>query len=527
MIKILVVEDENIIRKGLIGTIDWLSVGFVVAGEAINGKDGLEKIEKINPDLVITDIRMPIMDGLEMLRKAEEKGFKFEKILLTSYGEFEYAQEGIKLGVIDYILKPIQRQQLFALLEKVSLLYKTQKKQETEKKKMGRAYFVRYIQALLLGRADKEALDYIHKKVSFSNRIRYIHIELEEKEEVLDFQDMRTYQKVVFQNCRKYLGSEKEDLVFMDIVGRKEWLDIGFLYDVGIAVDNGMEEEAYLKEFLEGIAVDLPVKVRSYVGDAVSSIEDISESFRTAILARSFHVFQVDKSILYYSEEKIETSGKIINKNSIEELLKAVEENNTGKILEKGRIVYQELNQQNVDLEMTQMNMNYLLVNLAHLGLGQDESLNQDEIIQYIRSNVFENSTLRGGQENFCRFMQEYGEYLGELRKNTSHGVLGCVEKEIREHYQENITLKEFSKKYFVNSAYLGQMFRKQYGISFKEYLNNYRIEKAAEYLLHTDDKIYQIADKVGYKDLDYFINKFIAVKGCTPTNYRKKVNCR
>ena len=103
---------------------------------------------------------------------------------------------------------------------------------------------------------------------------------------------------------------------------------------------------------------------------------------------------------------------------------------------------------------------------------------NQDEIIQYIRSNVFENSTLRGGQENFCCFMQEYGEYLGELRKNTSHGVLGCVEKEIREHYQENITLKEFSKKYFVNSAYLGQMFRKQYGISFKEYLNNYRIEK-------------------------------------------------
>ena len=352
-------------------------------------------------------------------------------------------------------------------------------------------------------------------------------MELEEKGESLDFQDMRTYQKVVFLNCRKYLGSEKEDLVFMDIVGRKEWLDIGFLYDVGIAAEKGMEEEAYLKAFLEAIAEDLPVKVRSYVGDAVSSIEDISESFSTAILARSFHVFQVDKSILYYSEEKIETSGKIINKNSIEELLKAVEENNAEKILEKGRVVYQELNQQNVDLEMTQMNMNYLLVNLAHLGLGQDESLNQDEIIQYIRSNVFENSALRGGQENFCRFMQEYGEYLGELRKNTSHGVLGCVEKEILEHYQENITLKEFSKKYFVNSAYLGQMFRKQYGISFKEYLNNYRIEKAAEYLLHTDDKIYQIADKVGYKDLDYFINKFIAVKGCTPTNYRKKVNCR
>lgn len=133
MVKILVVEDENIIRKGLIGTIDWLSAGFVVAGEAINGKDGLEKIEKIKPDLVITDIRMPIMDGLEMLRKAEEKGFKFEKILLTSYGEFEYAQEGIKLGVIDYILKPIDEDIFYKALEKAKEKIKRRETLETVK----------------------------------------------------------------------------------------------------------------------------------------------------------------------------------------------------------------------------------------------------------------------------------------------------------------------------------------------------------------------------------------------------------
>ncbi len=133
MVKILVVEDENIIRKGLIGTIDWLSAGFVVAGEAINGKDGLEKIEKIKPDLVITDIRMPVMDGLEMLKKAEEKGFKFEKILLTSYGEFEYAQEGIKLGVIDYILKPIDEDIFYKALEKAKEKIKRKETLETVK----------------------------------------------------------------------------------------------------------------------------------------------------------------------------------------------------------------------------------------------------------------------------------------------------------------------------------------------------------------------------------------------------------
>ncbi len=133
MIKVLIVEDEDIIRKGFIGTIDWLSAGYTVAGEAVNGEDGLEKIEELKPDLVITDIRMPVMDGLEMLREAEKRKLKFEKILLTSYGEFEYAQEGIKLGVTDYILKPIDEDILYEALKKVKERIKSLEKLETVK----------------------------------------------------------------------------------------------------------------------------------------------------------------------------------------------------------------------------------------------------------------------------------------------------------------------------------------------------------------------------------------------------------
>lgn len=119
MIKILIVEDEEIIRKGLINTIDWLSKDCTIIGEAINGKDGLEKIEKLSPDLVITDIRMPILDGLEMIKEAMKKNYNFEKIILTSYGEFEYAKESINLGVIEYILKPVDEDILYKALDKV------------------------------------------------------------------------------------------------------------------------------------------------------------------------------------------------------------------------------------------------------------------------------------------------------------------------------------------------------------------------------------------------------------------------
>ena len=98
------------------------------------------------------------------------------------------------------------------------------------------------------------------------------------------------------------------------------------------------------------------------------------------------------------------------------------------------------------------------------------------------------------------------------------------VEKEIRENYASNITLKSLSEKYYVNSAYLGQLFRKKYGQSFKDYLNNYRMEQAADALLRTDKKIVQIAEDVGYHDLDYFTNRFIQIKGCTRARFRKKM---
>ena len=116
-------------------------------------------------------------------------------------------------------------------------------------------------------------------------------------------------------------------------------------------------------------------------------------------------------------------------------------------------------------------------------------------------------------------------EYLAQLRKKVSRGILADIEKEVKENYAENLTLKDLSEKYYVNAAYLGQLFRKKYGVSFKDYLNNYRMEKAAQLLVRTDKKIYEVAEEVGYRDLDYFVNRFITAKGCTPAKFRKQAS--
>lgn len=176
-----------------------------------------------------------------------------------------------------------------------------------------------------------------------------------------------------------------------------------------------------------------------------------------------------------------------------------------------------------MDRQMIDMNLNYLLFGLVHLAVQQSDEVSREEVFSMVRENGFDFHTMRGNQENLEKFVCEYAEYLVRIRKNSSRGVLADVEKEISERYAENLTLKEMSGKFFVNSAYLGQLFKKKHGISFKEYLNNYRIEQAAELLLRTDMKIYEIAEKVGYHDLDYFINRFISAKGCTPSRFRKK----
>ncbi|MEG1520093.1 MAG: response regulator [Clostridia bacterium] len=119
MIKVLIVEDEEIIRNGLRYTVDWLKMDCAVVGACEDGEEGLLAIEKLKPDVVITDIKMPIMDGLEMLEKAIDKGYNFQSIVLTSYSEFEYAVKSIKLKVFDYITKPISDERLTTVMANI------------------------------------------------------------------------------------------------------------------------------------------------------------------------------------------------------------------------------------------------------------------------------------------------------------------------------------------------------------------------------------------------------------------------
>ncbi len=526
MLKVLLVDDEPFILQGLKVLIDWEAEGFEIAGTATNGEEALKFLLQQKVELIIADINMPGMSGLSLLEKIRNEQISDAYyVILSGYAEFSYAQQAIRYECKDYILKPVEREKIIGILQKIIMLNHTmQEKIETDRE-MERAYLARNVISLISGKYDEQNLEYVKTHMHLSGNLRYIGIQLDNvlmQEEITD-EEKRVCQRKLYQACLKFIKEDSGHCVF-DVSASEKIYDIGLVYCDYMAKNSQMDEKKYLENFLAYLRGNVCFPVIMLVGKTVTDISNIARSYGTVGMLRSFLGFRKKKDIYYYEEEvQITEQGIVLCKSSIDVLLKAVEQNNHTEIHRSVDLFYEEMQRMGVNREIMNLNINYFLFQLIHLATEQDNGVNQEEILHIISEGSVEEGIMRGSKAHLVRFACEYGDYLAQLRKNVSRGILGDIEREVREHYAENLTLKELSEKYYVNSAYLGQIFRKKYGQSFKDYLNNYRLEQAASMLLRTDDKIYQIAEAVGYHDLDYFVNRFIAAKGCTPAKFRKQ----
>lgn len=527
MLRVLLVDDEPFIAQGLAMLIDWEKEGYEIAAMAGNGEEALAYLRENQVDLIIADIKMPVMTGIELLEKIRaEKISEAYFVILSGYSDFHYAQQAIRYDCMDFILKPIGQAELLSVLRKAANLHKTTQTLRRKSRQQETAYLARNVISLLGGKYDQENLSYVREHLHLSGGLRYIEIEIgnTEPEKELSEEEKRTLQRKLYRHCTECLGEKYGGHCIFDVANHEKRYDIGFLYCQEMAADKNLNEQDYLNWFLDEIRKDIPAPVFMFVGAMVQDIAQIEESYRTAAVVKSFQAFRANKSIHYYEEENVKnTSAGVLCKEILDRLVREIEQNSLEGIGECVDRLYEKMNQMSMDTGKVELNINYLLFQLIHLAAEQDSNVNQEEIMQKISAEAFEGGTMRGSKAHLKRFAAEYAEYLVQLRKDISGGVLKDVEREVREHYAENLTLKDLSRKYYVNSAYLGQIFRKRYEMSFKDYLNNYRMEQAACLLLRTDKRVYEISEEVGYRNMEYFINRFIAVKGCTPAKYRKQ----
>lgn len=528
MIKVLLVDDEPFILQGLKVLIQWEALGCEVAATASNGKEAYEYVCSNDVDLVITDIKMPEMTGIDFLKKVRENGnSEVEVVILSGYKDFEYAMQGMKYGCAGYVLKPVEKDELIAIIKKIADK-KNEKLQETlEKEDMERALLARNVIALLFGKYDEKNLSYVMEKMRLSDTVRFAGIEFISPSESDDYDEseIRQAHRDLCKVCEELLKDDMNHVVF-DTSSDMNNHEIGLILCDYMYTEKKATEEEYLMYLKDEISSRFKLPIKILAGKQVKGIKNLSKSYSTVRILRSFEGFRPKKDIYFYEDEaQVNQGGGVLCKQNIDELIRAIELNSHKDITFRVTELFQEMRRLGITSETMKLNMDYLLFGLIHLATSQDDQVNQEEVLQYISESSFHEGILRGSSEHLSQFSIEYAEYLTQLRKNVSGSILDDIESEIKKNYMNNISLRELSKKLYINSSYLGQVFKKKYGMSFKDYLTTYRINEAALLLVETDEKISVIAEKVGYKDNDYFVRKFIEIKGCTPSKYRKNKN--
>jgi len=526
LMKVMLVDDEPFILQGLSVIIDWEKEGYEIVKRASDGREALDYLKENEVDLIITDIRMPQINGLELLEKVRnEKLSKAYIIILSGYNDFKYAQTAIRYSCMDYILKPVRKEQLLENIRRVAKNREDMIQEEMDSQRMQRGYLLQNMMALLQGKGKEENISYVKENFRCSEGVRYLHIclnDLSALEEMSD-EEVSELKDKMYEQASCYLR-EDADHLFKDFFVYEEDYEIGFIYCDYMAKERNLTEEEFLRALhktAQNGSEKLPVILLA--GKRVEDIAKISRSYSSACVLRSFKGFQDNKSIYYYEKEvQVCPSKTVLCKQSLDSLVNAVNQNDMCLINKSVDELFIEMDRLDRTRETVTTNLNWLIFRLLNLAAEQDESVNQDEVLSYISGNVSKEEIIRGSRVHMRKFACECAEYLVQLRKNASRGILTEIENEIREHYAENLTLRGLGQKYYINSSYLGQIFRKRYGQSFKNYLNNYRIKEAASQLIRTDKKISQIAEDVGYHDVDYFISRFIEQEGCTPSRYRK-----
>ncbi len=528
MIKVMIVDDEPYIRQGLKILVPWEQFGFIICGEAGNGREALELLEAMDYDLVITDIKMPIMSGLELIQQTWENISKrIGFIILSGFYEFEYARKAIKYSVDDYVLKPVQREELIRALENFKDQYYKKLAEQKKLEDSNKILLDRHLTNLIANKYDEESLEYINRFLTDTSNMRFISIEYDTLDE--SFRELSTEAKVKEKNrlydaLKIYLG-ELWYYSYIESNPDKNTYGVGLLFVRKMVERSSLNEKEYIQKLYQRLNDMVSYKIILYIGQRVENISRISESYKTTAIARTFQLFSVQKDIAYYDEieDRPKTGKYPIDKEVMDGLIKAIEENNEEGIHEKIDTIYEHFKQLAAEPDIIKLNLDYLLFNLISLAKDVDPSFDQREIYKLISQDGYEKVAVRGSVKHFKEFAQDFSDYLLQMRQQAFGGVLTEIEKEITEHYMDNLSLKSLSEKYYINSAYLGQIFKRQYGCPFKDYLNNFRIDRAAELLLRTDEKIYLIASAVGFNNTDYFISKFVQIKGITPLQYRKQ----
>ncbi|CAM3669817.1 response regulator transcription factor [Cohnella lubricantis] len=508
MYKVLIVDDEPLIREGLRTIVDWEELGFTVAGVASDGVDALAKLPQLQPDLLIIDIRMPGMNGLALMRSIREQFDPAPRfIVLSGHADFDYAREALLMRADGYILKPVDEDELSSAL--VSLKRTLDEQEGMDGKLSSLSWSLeRTAVSLLTGEGQsppKEAL----------NALRFggppydvVLIKLQSRGEV----DAPTASHVKNRLFESFEASGKGVVFSLDP-------------HLGLILAGRATESAANYREMKRICSDNGVDFTAVSGGAVERLEELRRSYRAAeegmklrFLLEGDHIYRAEEAMALMPADR--ETDRAFGEADGDKLLLALDIGSQEAavlwILETGEAMR--------GAGMDEQDIKSVFAQLFTQALSKLER-NRPEVREQCRAFASEVLKLYG-EYRFSGLLARLTELAGKMADAfRSYGNDKQVQKMvelIRRNYAENLKLESLADVFGYNSSYLGKLFKSKMGESFNTYLDKVRIDRAKE-LLEQGMKVYQVAERVGYSNVDYFHGKFRKYVGVAPSAYRKK----
>lgn len=531
MLKIFLVEDEFVVRQGIKNNVDWEARGYEFCGEASDGEVAFPMIQKLKPDIVITDIKMPFMDGLELAKLIKKELPWTEIIILTGHEKFEYAKEAIKIGVAQYLSKPISGDEL---LKEVDLLAEriNEKRKEWEIKEKYRIEmeenFLKERKELfghlVTGSKSISELLELAKELNMDLSALWYNIVLFKVKAQKRASDEYSNRIVEIEHSINELGKLENILVFdRNLEGK------AFLFKADSVEELEWQQAGILKRLEEILSEYRHIEYFGGIGMPVNRLSELRVSFEKA--SRAFaHRYLVEENCIMDSKEigqniirerddfnitSVDT--KQIDRGKIREFLKVGVKDEIVYFVEE---FFKDLNkgamESNIFRQYITMDSYFLVVDFIE---GLQMSKENIEPLN-INSNILENA------DNATSYIVRILTQAIELRDSVASNKYGDIVQEIMRYIEENYAMEELSLNVVASHVnfspnHLSMVFSQQTGQTFIKYLTDYRMNKAKELLRCSSEKSSTIAQQVGYKDPHYFSYLFKKTQNMTPTQYR------
>lgn len=529
--RIMLVDDEEEVREAMIRSMDWEQLGFTVAGDAENGEEALEKLEQLEPDVVMTDIRMPYMDGLTLIARIRER-YPFIKILIFSgYDDFEYAKQAIKFKVTEYILKPVNGEELAEILKRVKKSLDEEIKQRRnisilQESYMGSLPILKELFLNDLVQRTSDVSDVVPKLREYGIDILDARkwlaavIYIEHTEQAED-RVLSKHQELIPISVRSLVEDHLKPYCRFAVFNSTEGITL-------IAAVDQNNTETGLINLLNDICKEsrrlLEVVITIGVGCSCDTLQEIGRSYQTAVDALGYRAIVGDGRTLCINDVEPISRGKLLlDAKGEAELTAAIKFGTCEQIESILRELTAHMEDAKVHVGQYQVYMltvvNCLVRLMQQYDLNMEEMFDSEEQYMDIMRGVCRRETFA---DELVPVACRMNEALNRERDNTTKRVILEAKAYIQENYSDpDLSVDMLCRHLHMSPAYFSTVFKRETGQTYINYLTEVRLREAEELLKNTDDKTYMIAQKVGYQEQNYFSYVFKKQFGISPTKYR------